>query len=355
MKNPNKTPTTRILIVDDEPNVAMMVAASLEKMGSSYVTEIAYNSDEALEKLRQANYQLVITDYNMPGLNGLDLSQAARHISPNTQVVLMTAYGTNRLRQATDNVKLDGYIDKPFSVEQIREIVKRAIGDTQAKPHLPGPGKQLVNESVQKKLNSLQAHTRARCVLLISSSGFPVCVIGDAKDLDTASISALVAANFLASIELANLLGSHTSMFKSSYHEGNDYNIYSYDVNGELLLAVIFGAESKPGLVWFYTKQTALELEPSLINHAPPEAVFEGVDMEDAFKNELDELFSRPQNDQPGIPDHKNESDRQPNPANNAPAGKPPSKVDLSKPMTFEQAVAAGLVPYKILQREKGD
>ncbi len=349
-------PATRVLIVDDEPNIAMMVAASLEKLGGSYITEVAYDGDEALNKLQQANYELVITDYNMPGLNGLDLSQAVRHISPGTQVVLMTAYSTNRLREAIGNVKLDGYIDKPFSVEQIREIVEQAVGRTRADSKLPVPGKQLINETAQKQLNSLQVHTHARCVLLISSSGFPVCVMGEAKDLDTASISALVAANFLASIELANLLGSHTSMFKSSYHEGNDYNIYSYDVNGELLLAVIFGAESKPGIVWFYTKQTALELEPLLINRAPPEPVFDGVDVEDVFGDELDKLFSGGRDDQPDRPDHKNGHRPKPNPVNDAPAGNKPSpEVDVSKPMTFEQAVAAGLVPYEILRREKGD
>jgi CheY-like chemotaxis protein len=351
----------RILIVDDQPNIALMIAASLENLGKSYAIEVAHNGDDALEKLQQANYELLITDYNMPGLNGLDLTQAARHISPHTQVVLMTAYGTDKLRHVVGDMKLDGYLDKPFSIEQIREIVERMVRNTQAKKANAGlcrTGEQIINETTKKHLKSLQLHTHARCVLLISSSGYPVCTIGATKNLDVTNISALVAANFLASIELANLLGSNTSIFKSSYHEGNDYNIYSYDINGELLIAVIFGTESKPGLVWFYTKQTVLELEPLVANQTHQVAFTEDV-VDAALDIGFDNLFgaSNKNNNELNQFNDDDNSNNEPNllghkvPHNNTSIEK--KETEKNKPMTFKQAVAAGLVPPNILNREQ--
>jgi hypothetical protein len=75
-----------------------------------------------------------------------------------------------------------------------------------------------------------------------------------------ARLANFVSANFLAITELASLFGDNESVFKSSYYEGNKYNIYAYDINGSFFLAVVIGADSKPGTVWFYTRQAAMEL-----------------------------------------------------------------------------------------------
>lgn len=118
----------RVLIVDDEPNVTMVLAGGLEKLGEEYAIDTAHSGDEALAKMEQTKYALLITDYKMPGMDGLDLAQTVRAISPDTQVILMTAYGNQVLRDTAEHLGLDGYIDKPFSVTQIRELVKRAVG-----------------------------------------------------------------------------------------------------------------------------------------------------------------------------------------------------------------------------------
>src|SRR6185295_15116162 len=85
-------------------------------------------------------------------------------------------------------------------------------------------------------------------------------------------VAAFVAANFLAVTELASLLGDNESIFKSSYYEGSKYNIYAYDINGEFLLAVVFGTQGKPGTTWFYTKQTGTTLA-GLLHQASKSAV----------------------------------------------------------------------------------
>lgn len=304
-------PSKRVLIVDDEPNVAVVLADGLEKLGDDYIIETANSGESALAKIRQQPYALVVTDYKMPGMNGLDLAQAIRQISPATQVILMTAYGTAGLRDSVERMEV-GYIDKPFTMEQIREIVERAVGyaETRRQEDPYRSGQRALAHSVIEALRELRAETGARCVLLLSAGGYPVETVGQTVGLDVNSVGALVAANFLAAAELARLLGNRT-IFKSSYHEGPDYNVYSYDINGDLLLAVVFGAESKPGLVWFYTKQTAAALLPLL--NEPAEAVKLPADWEAAVDAQWDQLL-----------------------ADELPAG---------ALLSFQDAVAIGLVP----------
>ncbi len=120
----------RVLIVDDSATSANMVFAILQSFGDDYTFEIAGSGPEALVKIEQNFYTLVITDYNMPGFTGLDLTHAIRQLTPDTKVVIMTAYGSDRLEQTAKYFSADDYIDKPFTVKEIREVFWRVLGQT---------------------------------------------------------------------------------------------------------------------------------------------------------------------------------------------------------------------------------
>jgi DNA-binding NtrC family response regulator len=119
----------RVLIVDDEAKVALTLAASLEGLGVEFNVDTAYSFAEAFSKAQKSQYELIIVDYEMPGLNGLDLARAVRRISPDTRVVLMTSYGSQALRDTARLLGLVGYLDKPFTLAQLRELVQHTIGD----------------------------------------------------------------------------------------------------------------------------------------------------------------------------------------------------------------------------------
>ena len=281
----DNSPAKRVLIVDDDPQVLTTLVYSLEELGSDYVVETARSGEEALTKIQQTTYELVLTDYKMSGMTGLELSKAIRQIAPSTEVILMTGHATREMRETSETLNVAALIDKPFSMDQVggmvRDIIERTRGEDPYRS-----GERSVSQPVLTSLKKLQADIGARCVLLLSSGGYPVEVAGQTGELDITSLGALIAANFMAAVELANLLGDG-SVFKSSYHEGPDYNFYSYDVNGNLLLTVIFGAETKPGMVWFYTKKTAIELVPLCMEEeqidAPP--------FEEDWASELKESF----------------------------------------------------------------
>ncbi len=249
----------RILIVDNDKDISLMLQHSVRMMGPEYEAVTVTDSVTAISLIEKESFAVVITDYMMPVMTGIDLAMVVRRISPDTQVVLMTAYGTNNLRDTTKFLGLDGYLDKPFPLERVQEIVKQAVAQTQNKEKSPPQDKPRLSQAVYEQLCTLQTNAGVRCVLLITADGRPIQVIGQTSGFEVDSVSALVAANFLAAAELAKLLGNQT-IFKSSYHEGENYNIYAHDVNGKLLLALVFDATQKPGSVWFYTKHAATAL-----------------------------------------------------------------------------------------------
>ena len=265
-KGKNLGMSKRILIVDDDKEIVTMLQYGLKKLGAAYEIVVALGSLEALDEIERGPFDLVVTDYMMKDMTGVDLARAVRRISPGTQVVLMSAYGSKRLRATTESLGFDGYLDKPFDVKRIREIIKNSIGrpdDHNAPPPAKPEQHAETLQKIRDMLQGLQVSVSARCVLLLSSEGYPFQVVGQIDDLRISNISAVIAANFLGATELANLLGNR-SIFRSSFHAGDDYNIYVYDVNSLFLLAVVFDARRKPGVIWFYTKQTATSLAPLL-------------------------------------------------------------------------------------------
>ena len=249
----------RVLIVDDDPTILHMLEHSLKKLEREYEISTVMDSTEALTKVQEQFFDLVVSDYMMPTITGVDLARAIRKVSPNTQVVLMTAYGTRRLRDTTKIVGVDAYLDKPFTLDEIHQVIQNTVRLAHQEEDVPDPTMSPPDKLIREHMEVLQVNTSTRSALLLDGQGNPVQVVGQVTKPEAASIGRFVAKNFMAAAELADTLGSQ-SIFKSSYHEGDDYNLYACDVNPQFSLAVIFEARHKPGVVWFYTKQTAANL-----------------------------------------------------------------------------------------------
>jgi CheY-like chemotaxis protein len=259
-----------VLIVDDAKDILFLLTHSVKRLGPEYEVSTATDGPAALEQMEKQRFDLVITDYMMGSMTGLDLAQQIRVKSPHTQVVLMSAYDTTNLRKSAKDLNLSGYVGKPFTVPEVLEVVQNAVA--QAGPAEPDETEATGKDNViNKPLRTLYNKTGANYVLLLNARGQPVHVVGKTEPATLSRLANFVAGNFLAVTELASLLGDNSSVFKSSYYEGNNYNIYAHDINGEYMLAVVFGSKDKPGTVWFYTKQTATDLLPHLSRVAEAE------------------------------------------------------------------------------------
>ncbi|AOT69046.1 sigma-54-dependent transcriptional regulator [Geosporobacter ferrireducens] len=115
----------KILVVDDEKNIRMTLTHCLRDQVCKI--DIAVNGEEALQKLMSADYDLVLLDIKMPGLTGMQVLEKMREKGSRVDVIMMTAYGT--IERAVEAMKLGAidFISKPFTPEEIRNIVKEVL------------------------------------------------------------------------------------------------------------------------------------------------------------------------------------------------------------------------------------
>jgi two-component system response regulator AtoC len=105
----------RILIVDDEPKICSMLRRNLQSIG--HTIECCTDPNEGLQRLKEQHFDVVITDLRMPGVDGMELLQRAKHIRPDCEVVMMTAHATvETAREALKRGALD-YIRKPIDID----------------------------------------------------------------------------------------------------------------------------------------------------------------------------------------------------------------------------------------------
>jgi two-component system response regulator PilR (NtrC family) len=119
------TSSARILVVDDERSMREFLEILFRREGYDVVT--AGDVDGALTAVESDDYDIVITDIQMPGRSGLDLLHAVREVAPETAVIMITAFATTETAiQAMKEGAYD-YITKPFKVDEIRVVVEKAL------------------------------------------------------------------------------------------------------------------------------------------------------------------------------------------------------------------------------------
>jgi CheY-like chemotaxis protein len=111
----------RILIVDDDRQVRFVLRAALLKLGPQCEVTSAADGQEALRMLQGDSYDLLISDVRLPGLNGLELTEAVRQLGLRVTVIWMTDYGSAHLQAAARRLGVFRCLEKPIEVPVIRE------------------------------------------------------------------------------------------------------------------------------------------------------------------------------------------------------------------------------------------
>lgn len=116
-----------ILIVDDDHNLAKTLAEGLHrKLKEAIEVTTSFSALEALSILNQRSFDLVISDFKMPGMTGIDLFKRIRGCHPKTVLILITAYGTDALEQEARQL-VDAYITKPFEINLLVQFIQKLL------------------------------------------------------------------------------------------------------------------------------------------------------------------------------------------------------------------------------------
>ena len=116
---------TRILIVDDDPEFADSLAEHLSGLGHS--VKVAYDGQDGLDRFRAGAFHIVLTDLQMPGMDGMTLLHEIKRLDNRCVVVLITGFGT--VKSAVKAIKEGAYdfITKPVKLDEVDVVVNRAL------------------------------------------------------------------------------------------------------------------------------------------------------------------------------------------------------------------------------------
>ncbi|MCX6583259.1 MAG: sigma-54 dependent transcriptional regulator [Candidatus Aminicenantes bacterium] len=118
----------KILVIDDDPSIRNMLAIVLKKSG--FQVTCTESGKTSLEKLKKESFDLIISDIKMPDIDGIELLKKIKTISPEIPVIMITAFAS--ANDAVEAMKLgaEDYVTKPFSLDELKIIIDRAIYKT---------------------------------------------------------------------------------------------------------------------------------------------------------------------------------------------------------------------------------
>ena len=114
-----------ILIVEDEPKMRRLLELNLGEDG--YTIHTAADAEAGLNSLRQEKIDLIVTDFKLPGMNGLEFLQAVKRINATIPVVLMTAFGTVETAVEAMKAGASDFVLKPFPMEELKLILRKEL------------------------------------------------------------------------------------------------------------------------------------------------------------------------------------------------------------------------------------
>jgi CheY-like chemotaxis protein/predicted regulator of Ras-like GTPase activity (Roadblock/LC7/MglB family) len=289
----------RILIVDDEESILAVLKNSLKKLGPDYQVVTVTDGFAALDKLLEKPFDVVVTDFNMAQMDGLELMEAIRFAQPNARLIMITAHGNETIETEAKRLQAFKYLTKPIKISAFREVIAEAFAHYQAEEAKNTRLLVFSNERYQQisvLIDQLRSDVGASCIFLTDTSGQLVAQNGATGEISIENIASLLGGGMATIIEAGRAMESATTAINLIYHEGPNEYLYAVNVGNHMLLIIVINRSpysSRLGSVWYHARQAALTLNEQLEQpeQAAPDPIFSG-SMNDAFEQELNKLFS---------------------------------------------------------------
>lgn len=117
----------RIMVIDDENIVGKMIKAVLEQDG--YIVETFLSASPALARLKEEKFDIVITDLKMKGVDGMEVLRTVKSESPETKVIMITAFASLDAAIEAMRGKVDDFFPKPLKIKDLKACIERLLKD----------------------------------------------------------------------------------------------------------------------------------------------------------------------------------------------------------------------------------
>ena len=126
--SPEPRQAHRILLVDDEADILESLQELLQASIEGLEVDVAPSGEDALQKLQDNKYDVLVSDYKMPGMNGMDLLREAYKKAPGTPRVLMTAFPDLQIAiEAINDARIENFFTKPLDPEEVVDVLEAML------------------------------------------------------------------------------------------------------------------------------------------------------------------------------------------------------------------------------------
>ena len=274
----------RILIVAKDEELRAALTDTLE-MAGGYTINQASSFEEALSEILLIDFDLIVTEAELPDLSGMDLLAVVGGLRPNASVIVIDDDLSAKSAVAVFRLGAVDYLYKPLNMTFVLMQIERQLEskrmfkirpeqmelpnakdprrdrakrlDPRTRPAALVLGRQQFNR-INAELNRLLGHVRASFVGLVDAEGNMVGAAGTLEDYDLQLLTNALSIDHNAQHSLASIL--EENKFHSTYFEGDQLGVYIIEFGAPytVSLAVICSTDVKPGMVWLYSKRTAV-------------------------------------------------------------------------------------------------
>jgi CheY-like chemotaxis protein len=120
-----------VLVIDDEAAARKVVTRVLELIGLDYEVQTATSGLEGIERMKQDHFDLILLDFMMPDLDGLQTIPLMKELQPDVPILLFTAIKDQNVHQDAVRRGAAGVVMKPFDIDDLLTVVRETIGHTE--------------------------------------------------------------------------------------------------------------------------------------------------------------------------------------------------------------------------------
>jgi CheY-like chemotaxis protein len=258
----------RILIVDDQRDIARVLKTSLELLNRGFFITDVPSGEEAMLEIQRKEFDLLVTDFRLPGMKGPELIERARKRTAGIKAILISGSPLSEVKAELGKTEVVGIFEKPIDTAAFTEsVTKTLLGEQKAQRAMPGTDAlgtipEFDERKINAQLSTLMRDLGCSAVVFVDRTGKVLLREGSLdQSLRFSELAVLLAYNFTTTTEIASYLGD-SAPSAVHYYDGDWNDIYAISVGVHFFLTIVFpgGSQKQMGPVLRFGKPVVEEM-----------------------------------------------------------------------------------------------